>query len=332
MEFIKELEEKAKKNNRTIILPEALDERILKAAEYISKKNIANIILLGNKEKILKKARELSLIFNERIYILDYLAKENEEKFLKIVDIFYELRKEKGITKKEAKEILKDEIYYACMLLKLKIADGVVGGAVHKTKDIIKPALQIIKTKKESKLVSAYFLIDTNNKNFGENGIFFMADCGLNIDPSDEELAEIAIESSKTFKKIFNKEANIACLSFSSFKSAKSSSTEKVINAVNLVKKKSDKINISGEMQLDTAIIKEVAEKKAPGDKVAGKANLLIFPNLDAGNIGYKMASYMSGGKAYGPLLQGINMPINDLSRGSSVEEIIGVILITLIS
>lgn len=332
MEFIKELEEKAKKNNRTIILPEALDERILKAAEYISKKNIANIILLGNKEKILKKARELSLIFNERIYILDYLAKENEEKFLKIVDIFYELRKEKGITKKEAKEILKDEIYYACMLLKLKIADGVVGGAVHKTKDIIKPALQIIKTKKESKLVSAYFLIDTNNKNFGENGIFFMADCGLNIDPSDEELAEIAIESSKTFKKIFNKEANIACLSFSSFKSAKSSSTEKVINAVNLVKKKSDKINISGEMQLDTAIIKEVAEKKAPGDNVAGKANLLIFPNLDAGNIGYKMASYMSGGKAYGPLLQGINMPINDLSRGSSVEEIIGVILITLIS
>lgn len=332
MEFIKELEEKAKKNNRTIILPEALDERILKAAEYISKKNIANIILLGNKEKILKKARELSLIFNERIYILDYLAKENEEKFLKIVDIFYELRKEKGITKKEAKEILKDEIYYACMLLKLKIADGVIGGAVHKTKDIIKPALQIIKTKKESKLVSAYFLIDTNNKNFGENGIFFMADCGLNIDPSDEELAEIAIESSKTFKKIFNKEANIACLSFSSFKSAKSSSTEKVINAVNLVKKKSDKINISGEMQLDTAIIKEVAEKKAPGDKVAGKANLLIFPNLDAGNIGYKMASYMSGGKAYGPLLQGINMPINDLSRGSSVEEIIGVILITLIS
>lgn len=332
MEFIKELEEKAKKNNRTIILPEALDERILKAAEYISKKNIANIILLGNKEKILKKARELSLIFNERIYILDYLAKENEEKFLKIVDIFYELRKEKGITKKEAKEILKDEIYYACMLLKLKIADGVVGGAVHKTKDIIKPALQIIKTKKESKLVSAYFLIDTNNKKFGENGIFFMADCGLNIDPSDEELAEIAIESSKTFKKIFNKEPNIACLSFSSFKSAKSSSTEKVINAVNLVKKKSDKINISGEMQLDTAIIKEVAEKKAPGNNVAGKANLLIFPNLDAGNIGYKMASYMSGGKAYGPLLQGINMPINDLSRGSSVEEIIGVILITLIS
>lgn len=332
MEFIDKIINRAKENKKTIILPESLDERILKAAVYVSQNDIANIILLGNKEQILKKAGELSLIFNENINIIDYKSLKYKDEYEKYVLSLYNLRKEKGLSLDDARKLLQDEIYFANILLKENVADGIVAGAVRTTSNVIRPALQIIKTKKESKIISSYFLIDTKLKEYGEEGILFMSDCGLNIDPDSEELSCIAIDSSKTFEKIFEKKPKVAFLSFSSFKSAESESTKKIQKAVKLTKEKNPNLICSGEMQLDTAISKKVAMKKAPNDIVSGNANVLIFPNLDSGNIGYKMAQYMSKGKAYGPLLQGINKPINDLSRGASVEEIIGVIAITAIS
>lgn len=332
MEFIDKIIDRAKENKKTIILPESLDERILKAAVYVSQNNIANIILLGNKEKILKKAEELSLIFNENINIIDYMSPLYKAEYEKHALDLYNLRKEKGLSLDDSRNILKDEIYFANILLKNNMADGIVAGAVRTTSDVLRPALQIIKTKKESKIVSSYFLIDTNLKEYGEEGVLFMADCGLNIDPNSLELSYIANDSALTFERIFEKKPRVAFLSFSSFKSSESESTRKIEEAIKLTKENNPNLICSGEMQLDTAISKKVAMKKAPNDPVSGRANVLIFPNLDAGNIGYKMAQYMSKGKAYGPLLQGINKPINDLSRGASVEEIIGVIAITAIS
>lgn len=329
MEFIDKIINKAKQNKKRIILPEADDDRILIAAEKAAKENVAEILLLGKKEHILKKAEELSLVFNENIKIIDYLNTENKENFNYLANRLCEIRKGKNLKLEEAKEILKENIYYGMMMLSEDLADGLVAGAVHTTKDILKPALQIIKTKKESDLVSSYFIIDTKKKEFGEDGIMLFADCGLNISPNEQELASIAVESGRTFEKMVNKKANIAFLSFATLGSANSETAEKVRNALNIAKGKAPDLNMDGEMQLDAAIIKKVAETKAKESSVAGKANVLIFPDIDSGNIGYKMAQYMSGGKAYGPLLQGINKPVNDLSRGSTADEIYGVIAIT---
>lgn len=330
MDFIENIKQKIKTNKKTIILPESLDERVLKAAEKVANEDLVKILLLGKKEHILKKAEQLSLVFHSNnIEIIDYLSKENKETFENYAKKLCEIRKNKGLEFSEAKKILENEIYYAMMMLEDEKADGLVAGSVFSTKNILKPALQIIKTKKESKLVSSYFLIDTKIKEFGEEGVLLFADCGLNIDPTAEELASIAEDSAKTFENIFNEEARVALLSFSSFGSAESESVEKVRKALNILKEKNEKILVDGEMQLDTALIKDVANKKAPNSKVAGRANVLVFPDLDSGNIGYKMAQYMSRGKAYGPLLQGIKKPVNDLSRGTTAEEIYGAILIT---
>ena len=321
MNFIDGIKEKAKKLKKTIILPESMDERVLKAAEIITQEKIANIILIGDENEIKTKNYLLSdvTIINPKTY------KDTEKYIQRLVD----LRKHKGLTYEEAKKfLLEDYMYFACMLVLDEKADGIVSGACHSTSNTLKPALQIIKTKDSSKLVSTFFIMDILNCSYGDNGIFLFADCGLNRNPNSEELAYIAVDSADSFKNLIEKEPVVAMLSYSTKGSAKHEDVDKVINATNLAKKMSTYF-IDGELQLDAAIVPEVANLKDPKSKVAGKANVLIFPNLDAGNIGYKLVQRLANAKAYGPITQGIKKPINDLSRGCSVQDIVGVVAIT---
>ena len=321
MNFIDGIKEKAKNFKKTIILPESMDERVLKAAEIIIKEGIANIILIGDENEIKTKNYLLSdvTIINPKTY------KDTEEYIQRLVN----LRKHKGLTYEEAKKyLLEDYMYFACMLVLDEKADGIVSGACHSTSNTLRPALQIIKTKETTKLVSTFFIMDVPNCEYGYNGIFLFADCGLNRNPNSEELAYIAVDSADSFKNLIEKEPVVAMLSYSTKGSAKHEDVDKVINATNLAKKMSTYF-IDGELQLDAAIVPEVANLKDPKSKVAGKANVLIFPNLDAGNIGYKLVQRLANGKAYGPITQGIKKPINDLSRGCSVQDIVGVVAIT---
>lgn len=321
MNFIDGIKEKAKNFKKTIILPESMDERVLKAAEIIIKEGIANIILIGDENEIKTKNYLLSdvTIINPKTY------KDTEKYIQKLVN----LRKHKRLTYEEAKKyLLEDYMYFACMLVLDEKADGIVSGACHSTSNTLKPALQIIKTKESSKLVSTFFIMDIPNCSYGDNGVFLFADCGLNRNPNSEELAYIAVDSADSFKNLIEKEPVVAMLSYSTKGSAKHEDVDKVINATNLAKKMSNYF-IDGELQLDAAIVPEVANLKDPKSEVAGKANVLIFPNLDAGNIGYKLVQRLANAKAYGPITQGIKKPINDLSRGCSVQDIVGVVAIT---
>ena len=321
MNFIDGIKEKAKNFKKTIILPESMDERVLKAAEIIIKEGIANIILIGDENEIKTKNYLLSdvTIINPKTY------KDTEKYIQKLVN----LRKHKRLTYEEAKKyLLEDYMYFACMLVLDEKADGIVSGACHSTSNTLKPALQIIKTKESSKLVSTFFIMDIPNCSYGDNGVFLFADCGLNRNPNSEELAYIAVDSADSFKNLIEKEPVVAMLSYSTKGSAKHEDVDKVINATNLAKKMSTYF-IDGELQLDAAIVPEVANLKDPKSEVAGKANVLIFPNLDAGNIGYKLVQRLANAKAYGPITQGIKKPINDLSRGCSVQDIVGVVAIT---
>ena len=320
MSFIEEIKNKAKDNIKTIVLPEATDVRVLKATSTILKEKFANIILLGNKAEILKIADENGLNLSS-VTIID---PNNCEKYEEYVEAFYELRKAKGMDYEKAKTLIKDPVYFGMMMVKQGDCDGLVSGAIHSTADTLRPALQILKTAPGTKLVSAFFLMVVPNCEFGENGTFVFSDCGLNSYPNEEELSEIAISSAKSFEQLVGKTPKIAMLSYSTYASAKSESTQKVINATNLVKQKAPELLVDGELQLDAAIIPEVAKSKAPGSNVAGYANTLIFPNLDAGNIGYKLTQRLAKAEAYGPLCQGIAKPVNDLSRGCSADDIDG--------
>lgn len=255
----------------------------------------------------------------------------NSEKYDEYVNLLYELRKEKGMTMEKAKELVKDPVHYGMLMLKdvNSKADGLVSGAAHSTSDTLRPALQILKTAPGTKLVSAFFVMDVPNCKYGENGTFVYGDCGLNQNPNAEELAEIAISSSKSFEQLVGKKPKVAMLSYSTYGSAKSELTEKVIQATNLVKEKEPNLVVDGELQVDAAIIPEIAESKAPGSPVKGQANVLIFPDLNAGNIAYKLTQRLAKAEAYGPLCQGIAKPVNDLSRGCSSDDIAGVIAIT---
>ena len=325
MSFIEEIKNKAKDNIKTIVLPEATDVRVLKATSTILKEKFANIILLGNKAEILKIADENGLNLSS-VTIID---PNNCEKYEEYVEAFYELRKAKGMDYEKAKTLIKDPVYFGMMMVKQGDCDGLVSGAIHSTADTLRPALQILKTAPGTKLVSAFFLMVVPNCEFGENGTCVFSDCGLNSYPNEEELSEIAISSAKSFEQLVGKTPKIAMLSYSTYASAKSESTQKVINATNLVKQKAPELLVDGELQLDAAIIPEVAKSKAPGSNVAGYANTLIFPNLDAGNIGYKLTQRLAKAEAYGPLCQGIAKPVNDLSRGCSADDIVGVVAIT---
>lgn len=323
MEIIEKIIKKVKQNKKTIILPEATDIRILKATEEIIKKDIANIILIGN-ENIIKNIASSENISLKNVVIEDPLLSNKKEDCIKT---FYELRKEKGISLSDANKLMKDEVYFGTMLVKLGFADGLVSGAIHTTADTLRPALQIIKGKEKKGLVSSFFLMELPHLKFNKTYIF--ADCGLILNPTSEELAQIAIEANKTYKLIFDTAPKIALLSYSTYGSAKSDMVDKVKYAKELVLQKDSSILIDGELQLDAAIDSRVAHLKAPNSKIAGQANVLIFPNLDAGNIGYKLVERFAYAHAYGPITQGLLKPINDLSRGCQVEDIVGVVAIT---
>ena len=327
MNFIENIKERARKEIKTIVLPEAEDIRTLKAAEVALKEKYADIILIGNKEKI------TSMVEKENIDIKEakIIEPENSENYEKYVNLLYELRKNKGMTIEKAKELALDPVYYGMLMVKddETKADGLVSGAIHSTADTLRPALQILKTAPDTKLVSAFFVMVVPECEYGANGTFIFGDSGLNSNPNSEELSEIAISSSKSFRQLVGEEPKVAMLSYSTYGSAKSELTNKVIEATKILKEKEPQLKADGELQLDAAIVPEVAKSKAPKSTIAGKANVLIFPDLNAGNIGYKLVQRLAKAEAYGPLCQGIAKPVNDLSRGCSYKDIAGVIAIT---
>ena len=325
MSFINDIKQRAKQDIKTIILPESNDLRVIKATEQVLKEGYSDIILIGNKEEIKKIAQENNIDIS-KAKIVDPLK---SDKFSEYAEKFYELRKAKGMTLDKAKEIMKDNVYFGMMMVKQGDGDGLVSGACHSTADTLRPALQILKTAPGTKLVSAFFLMVVPNCEYGENGAFVFGDCGLNEYPDPEALSEIAISSSKSFKQLVGKEPKVAMLSYSSYGSAHSPLTDKVVEATKLLKEKMPELIADGELQLDAAIIPEIAASKAPGSPLKGEANTLIFPDLDAGNIGYKLVQRFAKAEAYGPLCQGIARPVNDLSRGCSAKDIAGVVAIT---
>lgn len=325
MNFIDSIKERARQNIKTVVLPEASDLRIIKAAAIALKEKYANIILVGDEENIKVMASENNLDISEA-KIVNPLKSDKAEIY---ANKLYELRKEKGMTLENARELVKDEVYFSMMMVKLEEADGLVSGAIHSTSDTLRPALQILKTAPGTKLVSAFFLMVVPDCEYGDNGVFVFGDCGLNQNPTSEELVEIAHSSSKSFEQLVGKESKVAMLSYSTMGSAKSELTQKVIDATNMVKEKYPEMKVDGELQLDAAIVPSVGKSKAPNSDIAGNANTLIFPDLNAGNIGYKLTQRLGKAEAYGPLCQGIARPVNDLSRGCSAEDVAGVIAIT---
>ncbi len=320
MSFISNIKNRAKKNKRKIVLPESMDERVMEAAKIASSENIAEIIIIGNP------------VIDLSGYNIEIINPENSELTEKLENELYNLRKEKGMTLEKAHELmLNDYMYFACMLVKMGYADGVVSGACHSTANTLRPALQIIKTKPGTNLVSSFFLMNVPNCELGENGVFLFSDCGLEQNPTSDKLADIAGSSAKSFELLVQSEPRVAMLSHSTKGSASHVDVDKVVEATKIAKEKYSEYKIDGELQLDAAIIPEIASSKAPESEVAGKANVLIFPDLDAGNIGYKLVQRLAKAEAYGPITQGIAAPINDLSRGCFVEDIVGVIAITAI-
>lgn len=323
MNFIEQIKEKAKGDKKRIVLPEASDQRVLQAASAALQEGIAQIILIGKQAEILRLAGQLDL--SGAIVIDSETAEKRSEYSL----AFYEMRKDKGITLAQAEEFMKDPVHFGVMMLQQGDADGLVSGAIHSSADTLRPALQIVKTARDAKLVSTFFIMDIPNCEYGENGILLFADCALNENPNAEQLAEIAIASARTMESLVGIKPIVAMLSYSTFGSGKSEMTEKVVQAARLAKEKAPDLLIDGEMQVDAALVQRVAELKAPESRIAGKANVLIFPDLNSGNIGYKLTERLAKAKAYGPVTQGLAKPINDLSRGCKAEDIIGVIAIT---
>ena len=325
MSFIEKIKQRAKNQIKTIVLPEATDIRILKAAETVKQEGYAKTILIGDEEQVRKIAKQ-NTIDIEGIKIIDPLKSERTQEYAQKL---FELRKAKGLTEEQAQKLVLDPVYFGMMMVKNEDADGLVSGACHSTSNTLRPALQILKTAPNTKLVSAFFVIVVPNCEYGSNGTFIFADSGLNEEPNSDALSEIAISSSKSFEQLVGEKAKVAMLSYSTYGSAHSASTEKVIEATKLVREKAPEILVDGELQLDAAIIPEVAEFKAKGSPLKGEANVLVFPDLGAGNIGYKLAQRLAKAEAYGPLCQGIAKPVNDLSRGCSASDVAGVIAIT---
>lgn len=325
MSFIDDIKNRAKQNIKTIILTESEDVRVLEAASKVTKEGFAKIILIGNPDE----ANSLASSHNIDISGIEIINPETSEKYDEYVNSFYELRKAKGITIDDAKKYMKNNMYFGTMMVKQGHADGLVSGACHSTANTLRPALQILKTAPGTKLVSAFFLMIVPNCEYGENGTFVFGDCGLVENPSADDLSEIAISSSKSFNKLTGKESKVAMLSYSTYGSAHSELTEKVVSATQLLKEKAPDLKCDGELQLDAAIVPEIARSKAPNGTLNGTANTLIFPDLNAGNIGYKLVQRFAKAEAYGPLCQGIAKPVNDLSRGCSADDIVGVVAIT---
>ena len=324
MAFIDEMKKKAKQNKKTIVLPESMDRRIFEAAAEILAEDVANIIIIGSDEEVAANSEGLDI---SKATIVNPATYEKTEEY---IDTLVELRKAKGMTKEDATKLLHEEyMFYACMMVKCGDADGVVSGACHSTANTLKPALQIIKTKPGTKLVSTFFVMEVPNCEYGENGTFVFGDCGLNQNPNAEELAAIAVSSAESFETLVGTKAKVAMLSHSSMGSAKHADVDKVVEATRIAKETAPQFEIDGELQADAAMVPSIGQSKAPNSQVAGNANVLIFPDLDAGNIGYKLVQRLAKAEAYGPMCQGIAKPVNDLSRGCSAKDIVGVIAIT---
>lgn len=321
--FLDRISERAKSDKKTIVLPESTDIRTIQAASMIMQRGIANIVLVGDRSKINELAGGLDLSG------ISVVNPEHSDKFEDYVNTFYEMRKLKGMTPEKARETMKNPLYWGVMMVKKGEADGMVAGAINSTSNTLRPALQILKTAPGTKLVSAFFIMVVPDCEYGQNGVFLYADSGLVENPNADELSEIAISSAKTFKKLVEAEPKVAMLSYSSYGSAKSELTEKVIEATRLAKEKAPDLLLDGELQADAAIIPGVAKSKAPGSPLQGMANTLIFPDLNSGNIAYKLTQRLAKAEAYGPVTQGIAKPVNDLSRGCSAEDIVGVVAIT---
>jgi len=323
MSLLDKIVEKAQKDVKTIVLPEGCDIRTLQAAAEIAGRSIAKAVVLGKADEVRALAGELDL---SGVTVLDY---ESSPDFERYADAFYEMRKSKGASKEDAAAAMKQPLYYGVMMVKQGAADGMVAGAVNATADTLRPALQILRTAPGVSKVSSFFLMEVPDCVFGNAGVFVFADCGLMENPSADDLSEIAIAAAGSYRMLTGDEPIVAMLSYSTYGSAKSDMTQKVVEATKLAKEKAPELAVDGELQLDAAIVSSVGRFKAPGSKVAGRANVLIFPDLNSANIGYKLVQRLAKAEAYGPLLQGIAKPVNDLSRGCSAADIVGVAAIT---
>ena len=325
MELMKKIWEAAKANKKKIVLPEGNEERTIAAAQKICNLGLAHPILVGNTEEILNKAKELDVDLSQ----VEIIDPNKSDKLEKYINAFYELRKAKGVTMEKAEKIVRDPLYFSTMMVKLDDADGMVSGAVHTTGDLLRPGLQIIKTAPGVSCVSSFFIMEVPNSPYGENGLLFFADCAVNPMPNEDMLASIAIATADNAKLLSKIDPKVAMLSFSTMGSADHEVVDKVRNATLKAKELRPDLDIDGELQLDAAIVPKVAKQKAPESKVAGNANVLVFPDLQAGNIGYKLVQRFANAEAIGPVCQGFAKPINDLSRGCSSEDIVNVVALT---
>ena len=316
-DFLARMKSAAKADKKTIVLPEGEDPRTIEAAKKIVEEGLANLVVLGDPEQIKI----------DGVTVIDPRTAEKKQAY---AEKFAELRAKKGVTLPEALEQMNDATYFGTMMVKMGDADGLVSGACHSTANTLRPALQILKTAPGTKLVSAFFIMCTKSPEFGTDGTLLFADCGLNINPNADELSEIALASAESWKAFMpGEEPKVAMLSFSTMGSAKGDVPTKVQEAVKLANEKNPELALDGDLQLDAALVQSVADLKAPNSSVAGNANILVFPDLEAGNIGYKLVQRFGGAEAYGPVLQGIAKPVNDLSRGCSADDIVGVVAIT---
>lgn len=326
MAYIDKIKERARADKKTIVLPETTDKRTLIAATHVIEEDIADVIMIGNEEKIRDGAGWLEVDLSG-VTVID---PQKTPKLDEYVELLYETRKSKGMTMEKAKEILlTDYLTFGVMMVKNNDADGMVAGACHATADVLRPSLQILKTAPGVKLVSGFFILDVPDCKYGDHGTFVFADCGLNQDPTAEELAAIADTSAKSFKTLVGSKPIIAMLSHSTKGSAEHPLVDKMVEATRIAHEQYPHLTLDGELQADAALVPHVAKVKAPGSEIAGKANVLIFPNLDCGNIGYKLVQRLGNAEAYGPMVQGLAKPVNDLSRGCSWEDIVGVVALT---
>jgi phosphate acetyltransferase len=323
MGLMDEIKRKARSSVKRVVLPEGTEERTIKAAEIIAKEGVAVPILLGNEEEIRAKAAGLDYT-GVQIVDLNKTGKLDE-----YAAEFYEMRKHKGVTMEQAKKTMSDPMFYSCMMVKKGEADGMVAGAINPTANTLRPALQIIKTLPGISVVSSCFIMELKTSEYGHNGVMLFGDCAVNPNPDENELAAIAISTAQTAKKLTGMTPKVAMLSFSTKGSAKHELVDKVVKATQIVKQQAPDLMVDGELQADAALVEKVGQLKSPGSPVAGKANVLIFPDLQAGNIGYKLVQRLAGAEALGPICQGFAAPVNDLSRGCSVEDIVSVVAIT---